>query len=377
VSSGAPSPPAAGSAPGEAARVWTPKTLLAWTEGYLRAKGVATPRLDAELLLAHSLGLKRLDLYLQFDRPMAAPELTRFREQVRRRGERIPVAYLTGEAEFWSLTLEMAPGCLIPRPDTETLVDEVLAAIAELRGLPPQLPGGTPPPLADAADGTPPPLADAADGTPPPRAEAADGSAQPPAERPLLAPAPVPAPPALALTVLELGTGSGAIALAACSETEGLTWIALERSPEALAVARRNRTRHAALLAPRRNRLWLVRGDGFAALKSAAPGGPADLIVSNPPYIPSAAIGDLMPEVSRYEPRAALDGGPDGLAFYRLLLAEAAQRLRPGGRLVVELGHDQLQAVRGLAAAHPALAEAGIRRDLGGHARVLDLRKLG
>ena len=336
MSVGAPSSTTASAAPGDAARVWTPKSLLEWTESYFRSKGIATPRLDAELLLAHALGVQRLDLYLQFDRPLAAGELTGFRAMVRRRGERIPVAYLTGEAGFWSLTLDMAPGCLIPRPDTETLVEAVLAAIAELRGLAPRFP------------------------------RSATGPAAGPGEAQPAEPAPSP------LTVLELGTGSAAIPLAVCSETQGLTWIALERSPEALAVARRNRVRHASLLGPRHNRLWLVRGAGFAALR-----GQADLMVSNPPYIPSGAVAELMPEVSQHEPRAALDGGPDGLDGYRLLLPEAADRLRPGGRLLVELGHDQLQAVRALASAHPALAEAGIRRDLAGHVRVLDLRKAG
>jgi release factor glutamine methyltransferase len=363
--------------------VWTPKSLLDWTEGYFRAKDIATPRLDAELLLAHTLKLKRLDLYLQFDRPLTAPELARFREQVRRRGERVPVAYLTGEAEFWSLTLDLAPGCLIPRPDTETLVEGVLAAIAELRGLPPASRDGSRrrrpdrpdiPPLGPtlAPDGSVPASAQSQEDTAPASEQAPENAPPAPALEAPSAPAALPP-----LTVLELGTGSAAIPLAVCSEMEALTWIAVELSPEALAVARRNRTRHAALLAPRNNRLWLVRSDGFASIRSAAPQGRADLIVSNPPYIPGASIAELMPEVSRHEPRAALDGGTDGLAFYRLLLVEAAVRLRPGGRLLVELGHDQMDAVRGLVAGHPVLAEAGTRRDLGGHARVLDVRKAG
>jgi release factor glutamine methyltransferase len=290
--------------------------------------------MDAELLLAHVLALRRLDLYLQFDRPLGAPELARYRELVRRRAERIPVAYLTGEVGFWNLTLGIAPGCLIPRPDTETLVESVLAALAEPSG-----------------------------------AEDDSGSAEA-----ALAKAGLAAARAVGTrrVVLELGTGSAAIPLAVCSEVRDLTWIAVERSPAALAVARGNRQRHAALLGPRGNRLWLIGGDAFTALRTDLR---ADLIVSNPPYIPSAAIAGLMPEVSQAEPRLALDGGVEGLAFLRLLLAEAETRLLPHGRLVVELGHDQLAAVRGLLASTPSLSEAGVRHDLGGHARVLDVRR--
>jgi release factor glutamine methyltransferase len=315
-----------------AARPWTPKALLEWSEGYFRGKGIASPRLDAELLLAHVLGLRRLDLYLQFDRPVGPPELARYRELVRKRADRVPVAYLTGEVGFWNLTLDIAPGCLIPRPDTETLVEAVLAALADLRG------GAQ---TGGAQDGRTPGAGSEAPGT---------------------------------TVVLELGPGSAAIPLAVCSEVEGLTWIAVERSREALAVARRNRVRHAALLQPRRNRLWLIEGDGFAALRADAR---ADLIVSNPPYIPSAAIAGLMREVSQAEPRLALDAGADGLTFHRLLVAEAAARLQPQGRLLLELGHDQLAAVRGLLAGARELEEAGVRNDLGGHARVLDVRRRG
>jgi release factor glutamine methyltransferase len=356
VSSGAPVSSAANSSSDEAGRVWTPKSLLEWTEGYFRSKAIGTPRLDAELLLAHSLGLKRLDLYLQFDRPLTPPELTRYRELVKRRGERVPVAYLTGEAGFWSLTLDVSPGTLVPRPDTETLVEAVVAAIADLRGIRISRKHED---EAPATEGT--------------ASAMLDPAIQEPAvpEQPVSEPAiSVPTVPLAPLTVLELGPGTGAIPLAVCSEVEGLTWIAVERSKEALAVAARNRRRHAALLAPRHNRLWLVHGDGFSALQ-----GSVDLIVSNPPYIPTGTLSTLMPEVSQHEPRIALDGGADGLSFYRLLVGEAVRRLRPGGRLLLELGHDQVDAVRGLVVAEPSLEEAATREDLGGHVRALDVRK--
>jgi release factor glutamine methyltransferase len=269
VSYGAPYAPAASLA-AEVPRVWTPKSLLDWTDGWFASRDIPTPRLDAELLLAYVLGLRRLDLYLQFDRPLDAAELTRYRELVRKRADRVPVAYLTGEVGFWNLTLDIAPGCLIPRPDTETLVEAVLDAIAEIR--------------------------------------AANQAAN-----------------AEALTVLELGIGSAAIPLALCSELEALTWIGVDRAPKALSVAARNVRRHAALLEPRGNRLGLVCGDGFDAVR---PDLAVDLIVSNPPYILSGDIPGLMPEVAMAEPRQALDGGPDGLRFYHLLIAEAARPQR-------------------------------------------------
>jgi release factor glutamine methyltransferase len=290
--------------------VWTPKSLLDWTEAYFQEKGIASPRLDAELLLAHVLGCERISLYLQFDRPLTAEELERYRALVKARGQRRPLAYLTGEAGFWNLTLRVGEGTLIPSPDTETLVEGILEAVAAQRRGDPGRP----------------------------------------------------------LAALELGTGSGAIPLAVCSEVRGLRWVAVERSPAALAVAAANRARHAALLAPRGNALHLVLGDRFEAI---APGWRPHLVAGNPPYIPTGTIDRLMPEVSRAEPRMALDGGPDGTRFQRYMLAYAARALAPGGRVLFEMGAEQGGALRKLLAGIPALSLLEVRDDLGGHPRVL------
>ena len=185
--------------------IWTPKSLLDWTEGFFQHKEVPSPRLDAELLLAHVLECPRIDLYLHYQRPLEAEELSRFRELVRLRGTRKPVAYLLGEAGFWNLTLFVTEDSLIPSPDTEILVEGILAAISALR--------------AKAA-----------------------------MESPLL--------------VVELGTGSGAVPLAVCSEVEAIEWIAVEHSPAAMAVAAENKRRHANLLAPRGNALLRKLGSG-------------------------------------------------------------------------------------------------------------------
>jgi release factor glutamine methyltransferase len=290
--------------------IWTPKSLLDWCGPHFESKGIPSPRFDAERLLAHALGCTRLDLYLNFDKPLAEAELTRFRELVRRRGEREPAAYLLGEAGFWKLTLVVRPGCLIPRPETETLVEAILEAVRRRR-----------------------------EGTPGTR-----------------------------LRVAELGTGSAAVPLAVFSDAEHLDWLAVERSAEAISVAAENRARHAELLTPRGNRLLLVRGEGF---ESARPDGRYDLVVSNPPYIPSAVIDSLEPEVSRWEPHAALDGGADGLRWYRYLLDFAAKHLAPGGSLLVEIGFDQAEAVSELVRAQPGLSLREVRRDLGQRPRVV------
>jgi release factor glutamine methyltransferase len=297
------------------ATAWTPKTLLDWTEDFLRGKGVPTPRLDAELMLAHVLGCRRIDLYLQFDRPMRDDELERYRALVRGRGQRRPLAYLLGEAEFWSLPLAVREGLLIPSPDTETLVEGILAAAAALRQ---------------------------------------DEPARP-------------------LRMLELGTGSAAIPLAVCSELEGVAWVAVELSPQAIAVAAENRRRHAALLAPRGNALHLVRADRFEAI---APAWRPHVVAGNPPYIPSATIARLMPEVSRAEPRMALDGGREGTDFQRYMLDYTARALVPGGHVLLELGSEQVPLLRAALEQFPALEPVEVRNDLAGHPRVLHARRV-
>lgn len=296
-------------------KIWTPVSILDWTEHYLQEKGVPTPRLDAELLLSHALGCERLELYLQFDRPLAADELSRFRELVRERGRRRPLAYLVGEVGFWNLTLAVRPGVLIPSPDSETLVEGILEAAEACRAEIPEL----------QDEKTP-------------------------------------------LRVLELGCGSGALPLAAFSDSSHLCWVGTERSEEAMIVARENRARHAALQAPKGNALHLVLGDRFEAI---APGWQPHLVVGNPPYIPSGTIDRLMPEVSRAEPRLALDGGGDGGRFHRYMIAYAAGALVPGGRLLFEMGAEQGRAQAEVVRQTPGLRFVEQRKDLSGHPRVL------
>lgn len=276
---------------------WTIARVLEWTIGFFREKGIDQPRLDAELLIADALGVDRMRIYLDHHKPLHPDELTAVRERVRRRGRHEPVAYITGQKGFWTLDLAVDARVLVPRPDTERLVER---AIERLKGR----------------------------------------------EAP---------------RIVDVGCGSGAIALALAHERPDATVIGVDRSPDALEVSRHN----AAALGL--DRVEWRHGDLLAGLD-----GPFDLVASNPPYIPSADIDALMPDVARYEPRAALDGGPDGLDLVRRLIPEAAARLLPGGALLIEIGHDQGPAARALAEADGRFEAVQIVADYGRNDRVLE-----
>lgn len=244
---------------------------------FLAKKGVASPRLQVELLLAHALSMPRMQLYLSFERSLTAVELDAIRALVQRRGQREPLQYIVGWTSFCGLKIDLDRRVLIPRPETELMAER---AWKFLQGRP--------------------------------------------------APA----------TALDLGTGSGCLAIALAKNAPLAEVHATDVSPQALEVARRNAESNAVA-----DRIRWRQGDFLAAAPAKAR---FDLIVSNPPYIPSARIETLEPEVRAHEPRAALDGGADGLDFYRRLAAEASSFLRPGGRLMVELDDDGAEATRAI-----------------------------
>lgn len=256
--------------------IWTIKALLAWTADHFAKKGLDSPRLDAELLLAHVLGCKRIDLIVRYDEQPNDTQRATFRELLQKRLDRCPTAYLVGTREFYLLPFEVNSAVLIPRPDTETLVDVALEFLKKR-----------------------------------------------------------PAP-----AVLDLGTGSGCVAVCLAHMAKGATVTAVDVSPDAVAVATRNAKRNGVA-----ERVQFKVGNLFAPVE---PGTTFDVIVSNPPYIPPSEIETLMPEVKDHEPRIALDGGTDGLSFYRRLTAECRGWLKPGGMLAVEIGHTQDGAVREL-----------------------------
>jgi len=304
---------------------WRVLDLLRWTTEHFASKGIESARLDAELLLAFALGVDRLRLYLDFEKPVVDEERARFRALVRRRGEeRVPVAYLTGVREFWSLPLAVTPDVLIPRPETETLVEAVL----RLRSPAARCAGRGRSSTAGAE-----PLA------------SASGSGQ---------------------RVLDLGTGSGAIALALAREWPEAQVTATDVSDAALAVARKNA--EALGLA---GRLRFAAGDWFAPVA----GERFDVIVSNPPYVPEADAAGLAPELCHEPPRALFVPG-DGTALLRRIVAEAPARLAPGGLLALELAPAQAGDVT------QCLREAGFEelaehRDLAGRVRVVSALRPG
>ncbi|MBN1321549.1 MAG: peptide chain release factor N(5)-glutamine methyltransferase [Thermoleophilia bacterium] len=263
---------------------WTIGTLLETAAGYLRGKGSTSPRLDAELLLAETLGLERIHLYMQFDRPLATGEVDGFRALIARRAAHEPVAYILGQAHFRRLRLEVTPAVLIPRPETEELVDIALDSLRRRPAWAPATPNGTP-------------------------------------------------------LVADLGTGSGAIALSLAQEA-GVAVLAIDSDAEALEVAARN---GAATGLER-----LVRLEQ-ADLLSTVAARSLHLIVSNPPYVTSGDMATLAPDIRLFEPAAALDAGPDGLAVIQRLLPQAARALRPGGAVLLEVGDGQAASVVALA----------------------------
>jgi len=248
---------------------------------FLARKEVESPRLQAELMLAHILKLPRMQLYLNFERGLDEPQLTEIRELVRRRGQREPLQQILGSACFCGLEIQVDKNVLVPRPETELLAEQGWLFLNE-------------------------------------RVAATSGG----------------------VTALEIGTGSGCIAVALTAKSPRVQVTATDISQEALEVARRN-----AIALGFSERIRFLQADGLSLPQAA---GTWDLVISNPPYIPAGEIGQLQPEVRDFEPRAALDGGEDGLAFYRLLAVGAGSLLGAGGKLMVEFGDGQAESLRKL-----------------------------
>ena len=275
--------------------IWTPLKVLTWTTSFLTEKGVENARRESEWMLCAATGLDRMGLYLNFDRPLRDDELTAYRDMVSRRARREPLQHILGTQEFDGLELVVTPAVLIPRHDTEVLVE------AAVRHHP------------------------------------------------------------QAATVLDIGTGSGCIAIALAKRLPLASITAIDLSPDALAVARHNAEQHHAAIE-------FLLGSFFKPVD----GRQFDLIVSNPPYIPTADLAELQPEVRDFDPTLALDGGPSGLDAYHQLLASAPDHLSHGGRFFVEVGEGQdadvarLFAERGFDAILTVPDHAGIKRVVGG-----------
>lgn len=283
----------------EPARDWTVRDVVAWMTDDLRKRGVEGARLDAELIVAQALHIDRVKVIISGERLLEPTELEAIRALFRRRRGAEPVAYLRGYREFYGRTFRVDRRVLVPRPDTEILVQ---VALERLRGHD------------------------------------------------------------LGGRVLDLCTGSGCVAITLKLERPTLTVDATDLSEGALAVARDN--------AQRLGAVWNVRfvaGDLFEPV-AGAPG--YDLIVANPPYIATAEIATLQPDIRDHEPHLALDGGADGLAIVRRIVDEAPRFLRAGGALAMEIGAGQAPAVEELFRAR-GLTDVKSTRDYGGHDRVV------
>jgi release factor glutamine methyltransferase len=312
--------------PQNAGEAWTTRRLVRWMDGHLAQKGIDSPRVCAEMLLAHVLGCERMRLYMDADRPASADELDRLRALVVRAGRHEPVQYLVGEAWFWSKRFAVGPATLIPRPATEHLVEEAVGAL---------------------------------------RAAAAAGASP--------------------VRMLEIGTGTGCVAACVAAALRGqrrgvdpsepgpapvdVRIVASDLVPAALGLARANLDAHRVLDA-----VDLRAGDLYAPLR-ADERGSFHVLASNPPYVRDDEWAEMAANVRDHEPRSALAGGADGMDVIRPLVAAAHGWLVPGGVLAVEVGHRQRDDALAAARANPALEGAEVRKDFEGFWRLLVARR--
>lgn len=282
--------------------MWTVRSTLEWMRGYLERHGDEHPRLSAEWLMCAATGFSRIEVYMNYDRPLDASELSILREGVKRRGAGEPLQYVTGEMPFRHIVLKCAPGVLIPRPETEILVDCVLEYI-------------------DKQDGP--------------------------------------------QHVLEIGTGTGCISLSIAGERPGTTVVATDISPDAIALATRNREALGC-----EDVVEIVHTDIAEGVEGADKAA-FDVLVSNPPYIPSAIVDTLPREVGGFEPRLALDGGQDGLDVFHRIVQTAEVALREGGLMAFELHEDCLQLAAQDQQVNEHFQDIRIVKDLTGRDRIL------
>lgn len=251
---------------------WTVLALLDWTKDYLEKNDSQSPRLDAEILLAHSMNCERIMLYTRFDEIVSEADRLQFRELVKQRASGCPVAYLVGFKEFYSLRFDVSEHVLIPRPETEFIVIAVLDIVKEHFN--------------------------------------SDTNGQ-----------------SLPCHVVDVGTGSGAIAITLATELSLIQVTAVDLSTAALEVARKNATGHEV-----NDRIEFIEQD----LLEGASDAKFDIVVSNPPYVTSEEYEALSRNVREYEPQLALESGPTGMECYQRLVPQAAARLNDGGWLVLE-----------------------------------------
>ena len=281
------------------------KEFIDWSIGCLSQAGIDFPRMEAEVLFAGALNLCREEIYLRPDRILNDFEKNTLRKFVARRVLREPIAHILERKEFWSLDFKITPDVLIPRPETEILIETLLSLnIKNTTELP--------------------------------------------------------------LRLLEIGTGSGAIAVVAALEIPKLQVTATDYFLEALNVARFNAEKHGVI-----DKINFIQSDIFSEIPVEL----YDCIVSNPPYIQTSYLNDLMPDVIDFEPQSALDGGYDGLDFYKQIIPEALNYLKQGGMVVLEVGEIQAKEVSSFFYAISNYEEIKVTKDYSGYDRVVSARK--
>ncbi|MCK5542645.1 MAG: peptide chain release factor N(5)-glutamine methyltransferase [Desulfobacterales bacterium] len=286
---------------------WTIFKIIAWSESYFQENFIDNPRLTAEILLSFSLDMKRIELYLQHDRPLNKDELASYKQLIKRRINREPVAYITGSKGFWNSEFLTPSNVLIPRPDTETLVENALTYLKST------------------------------------------GNS------------------VLPKKILELGSGSGAIIISLADLYPQHLYFANDLSREAIKVAKSNSQQILGNM-----KIHLFQTSWFDSIKKSPL---FDIIISNPPYIPTLQIEALEEEIKDYEPKMALDGGKDGLECLNVIIINASDYLVPGGALLLEIGYDQKKDVNDIALTCPELEPAQFEKDLAGHFRVAIIKK--
>lgn len=291
------------------AEIWTIGKILKWTEEYFQKYNIENPRLDAEVLLGYVLNKERIFLYVHFDQPLDSEELAKFKECIKKRAMKMPVAYITGVREFMGLDFKVTEATLIPRPDTEILVETAMERLGKVAGN-----------------------------------EAGTGKC-----------------------FADLGTGSGAICLSILNYMKEIEAVTVDISPKAIAVAKENAEKFAVS-----DRIEFLEGDFLKPLENK---GKFTAILSNPPYIPKQDILGLESDVKDFEPMGALDGGIDGLDFYRQLLVKSANYIEDGGFLAIEIGINQSQAILEMAKRNLMWGKVEVIKDLAGIDRCVVLWK--
>ncbi|MCF7889602.1 peptide chain release factor N(5)-glutamine methyltransferase [Candidatus Bipolaricaulota bacterium] len=277
-------------------KTWTVKEILDWTRDYFKGAGVERSRLEAEQLLAHTLDVDRIQLYMNPDRPLDDKELNNFRPLVKERKSGQPLQYITGQVSFMGLSLKIDNRALIPRPETEEMTEEILGEFRDYEDV----------------------------------------------------------------KVLDLGTGSGAIAIALARFLVEPNVTAIDNSPEALELAKENARRN-----DLEKEIEFRHSNWFSEVSENY-----DVIVSNPPYVPSAKLEELKEEIKDHEPTEALDGGEEGTREIKNILDQVEGYLSEGGAVFLEIGHDQGGEIKNYAAAQN-LSEVRLIEDSQGTDRIL------